>query len=90
LVGTKSGQAKIDEALWAKEILREAGKRVKVACITELTPERLLYIKADAFVQTLCPRISIDDIERFDRPVLSLEQLLIALEKLTYWDVYPS
>jgi 2-(3-amino-3-carboxypropyl)histidine synthase len=90
LVGAKSGQAKLEEALRIRKELIEAGKRARLACISELKPERLLYLKAEAFVQTVCPRISIDDIEAFDKPVLSLEQVPIMLEKLTYWDVYPT
>lgn len=47
--------------------------------VDNITPETLLSFKADAFVNTTCPRIGIDDAELYDRPILTPVELEIAL-----------
>jgi 2-(3-amino-3-carboxypropyl)histidine synthase len=57
------------------------GRTVVRLAMRDVTPDRLApYRDIDAFVQTACPRISIDGFS-FDRPVLSIPQAdaLVAL-----------
>ena len=50
------------------------GRKVVQLAMRDITPDRLApYIDIEAFVQTACPRISIDGFT-FDRPVLSIPQ----------------
>jgi 2-(3-amino-3-carboxypropyl)histidine synthase len=50
------------------------GRRVFQLAMRDVTPDRLApYREIEAFVQTACPRISIDGFT-FDRPVLSIPQ----------------
>jgi 2-(3-amino-3-carboxypropyl)histidine synthase len=44
-----------------------------------VTPEQLLAFKVDAYVNTACPRITIDDSERFHVPVLTPQEFEIVL-----------
>ena len=52
---------------------KERGKEVQMITLREVTEDRLALFDADAFIQTACPRISIDG-ENFSRPVLSAIQ----------------
>ncbi len=57
------------------------GRKVIQLALRDITPERLApHREIEAFVQTACPRISIDGFT-FDRPVLSIPQAdaLVAL-----------
>ena len=44
-----------------------------------VTPEQLLAFQADAYVNTACPRITIDDAQRFHAPVLTPHEFESAL-----------
>lgn len=67
IIGMKSGQKRIELARRMKEL---AGDAVLIS-ITEITPDRLINFKVDAFVSTACPRLAIDDATRFSKPVLT-------------------
>jgi len=67
IVGMKSGQRRLELAKKLKEL---AGDAVLIS-IKEITPDRLLAFKVDAFVSTACPRIAIDEVGRFPAPVLT-------------------
>ena len=67
LIGMKSGQRRLELAKKIKEL---AGDGVLIA-IKEITPDRLLAFKVDAFVSTACPRLAIDEAGRFPAPVLT-------------------
>jgi 2-(3-amino-3-carboxypropyl)histidine synthase len=67
IVGMKSGQRRLELAKKIKEL---AGDAVLIS-IKEITPDRLLAFKVDAFVSTACPRIAIDEVGRFPAPVLT-------------------
>src|SRR5271157_666800 len=67
IIGMKSGQQRLELAKHLKEL---AGDAVLIS-IKEVTPERLLAFKVDAFVSTACPRIAIDEVGRFPAPVLT-------------------
>lgn len=73
IVGLKEGQLSKVFALRIKKQLEDAGKKVQLFALTDITNERLRSISGiDAFVQVACPRISTDN--RFDMPVLSTPQ----------------
>jgi len=67
IIGMKSGQRRLELAKKLKEL---AGDAVLIS-IKEITPDRLLAFKVDAFVSTACPRIAIDEVGRFPAPVLT-------------------
>lgn len=77
----------------SREICRELikfNKKVYHIILTEINNENLSYfIEIDAFIQTGCPRISIDDQLSFSKPVLNYEQYLIMIEKKKFEEVYP-
>ncbi len=84
LIGLKIGQKRLDQALRLKKRL-ECKYRVVLLALREITPEALMQFPSiDAFVNTACPRISLDDAERFDKPLLTPEEALVALGELKW------
>ena len=86
LVGLKPGQKRLDEALTVKQKLETNGKQAYVLAAREITPEALSeFPSVEAYVNTACPRIFLDDIARFSKPVLTVNEALVVVGALT-WD----
>ncbi|MEM3382703.1 MAG: diphthamide biosynthesis enzyme Dph2 [Nitrososphaerales archaeon] len=74
IIGLKEGQRRLERALKIKDELEKRGKKVLLLALREVKNERLIQLqKIDAFIQTACPRISMNG-EIFDKPVLSALQ----------------
>jgi 2-(3-amino-3-carboxypropyl)histidine synthase len=85
LVGLKPGQKKFEEALEVKQKLEEKGKAAFVFVSEEVTPEMLREFQMiDAYVNTACPRISLDDASRFSKPVLTVNEALVVIGALSW------
>jgi 2-(3-amino-3-carboxypropyl)histidine synthase len=85
LIGLKSGQKRIDEALKVKEKLEKKGKKVTLLTVHEVTPEALMQFPSlEAFVNTACPRIALDDASRLRHPVLTINEALLVVGELTW------
>ncbi|MGP8126043.1 MAG: diphthamide biosynthesis enzyme Dph2 [Nitrososphaerales archaeon] len=81
ITGLKEGQKMLGRSKWISKRLEMNGRKVVQIALRDVTPERLApHREIEAFVQTACPRISIDGFN-FDRPVLSIPQAdaLVAL-----------
>jgi 2-(3-amino-3-carboxypropyl)histidine synthase len=81
VTGLKEGQKMLGRSGWISDRLEAHGRKVVRIALRDITPERLApHRDIEAFVQTACPRISIDGFS-FDRPVLSIPQAdaLVAL-----------
>ena len=72
---TKIGQGRWDVAT---EII-ENNQNAYLITLDEITPDRLLNFRLDAFVNTGCPRITTDDGPQFDRPLLTPDEYEIAI-----------
>ena len=68
-------------------LLREAGKEVYTLVTDEVSPQTLIPFKVDAYVNTACPRIAMDDSVRYAHPMLTIPEAEIVLGKRT-WDDY--
>jgi 2-(3-amino-3-carboxypropyl)histidine synthase len=85
LIGLKSGQKRIDKALEIKMRLEENGKRVTLLAVREVSPDALMQFPTiEAFVNTACPRIALDDADRFSKPVLTVNETLVILGESTW------
>jgi len=74
VTGLKEGQMMVGRSKWITKRLQANGRRVVQLAMREVTPDRLApYTNIEAFVQTACPRISIDGFT-FNKPVLSIPQ----------------
>jgi 2-(3-amino-3-carboxypropyl)histidine synthase len=85
LVGLKPGQKRFDEALGVKRKLEENGKTASLFIAKEITPEVLMeFPTVDAFVNTACPRTSLDDASKFHKPVLTINEASVVVGELSW------
>lgn len=86
LIGLKTGQKKVRNALEMKERLEKNGKKATLLAVREITPSALMqFLDIDAHVNTACPRISLDDTLSFRTPVLTFNETLVMLGE-TSWE----
>ena len=84
-VGLKPGQKRLDEALGLKEKLEKSGKTAYLFAVREILPEVILeFPTVEAYVDTACPRISLDDASKFPKPVLTENETLVVLGELAW------
>jgi 2-(3-amino-3-carboxypropyl)histidine synthase len=85
LVGLKPGQKKLEEALEIKRKLEEKGKKACLLAAREITPESLMeFPTVEAFVNTACPRISMDEPSKFKKPVLTVNEALVVVGEFSW------
>jgi 2-(3-amino-3-carboxypropyl)histidine synthase len=85
LVGLRTGQQRVEIALRIRASLTKAGKQTTLLAIRELTPDSLLeFPSIDAYVNTACPRISLDDAAKFQKPVLTIKEALVVVGDLKW------
>lgn len=79
IVSTKLGQKRSSLALNLKKLIIKKGKKAQIIVMDLITPAQLLQFKVDAFVNTACPRLTIDEVGRFSAPMLTPQELKIVL-----------
>ena len=85
LIGLKPGQKRLEEALSVKRKLEEHEKTAYLFAIKEITPEVLMeFPTVEAYVNTACPRISLDDAMKFQKPVLTVNEVSVVVEELSW------
>ncbi|MCL5238857.1 MAG: diphthamide biosynthesis enzyme Dph2 [Candidatus Marsarchaeota archaeon] len=81
MVSTKNGQYNMALAKILKKRIEAEGLNAAVLVSNTLDFDSLNnMLEFDAFVNTACPRIAIDDIERLRKPLLSANELMEALK----------
>lgn len=87
IVGLKTSQMNIALARRLKGLLEDRGISAILICATEVIPETLeSFTDLDAYVEISCPRISTDDQERYRKPILNPEEVMIAIGKKSWED----
>ncbi len=85
LVSTKPGQCNPQVALSIRNQLEEKGKTAVLLYTDEVLPEKLMdFTGIDAFVDTACPRLALDDPERFPKPILTRDEIMVAVGAWTW------
>jgi 2-(3-amino-3-carboxypropyl)histidine synthase len=85
MVGLKPGQKRLEQAISVKDKLEGIGKTVVLFAVREVVPEMLMgFPTMDAYVNTACPRISMDDASRFKKPVLTVSEALVVVGELSW------
>lgn len=85
LIGLKSGQKRIKEAVKIKEKLQKSGRKATLLALREITSNVLMqFPNIEAFVNTACPRLSLDDTPSFLKPILSLNETLVMLGEMDW------
>jgi 2-(3-amino-3-carboxypropyl)histidine synthase len=85
LISLKSGQMRFKEATKIKEKLEQKGLKATLLALREVTSSVLMQFHGlDAFINTACPRLSLDDTSGFNMPLLSLNEALVLLGELKW------
>ncbi|ADI74218.1 diphthamide biosynthesis protein [Methanohalobium evestigatum Z-7303] len=92
LVSSKIGQYRMELAKYLKNLAKKHGKKAYILTMDRVTSDQLLQFKVDAFVNTACPRIAIDDVGHFPSPMLTPQEFEIVLgerkwEKLVFDEI---
>ena len=86
IVGLKPGQNRFEKAFEVREMLRRRGKEAYILALREITSTYLAnFPNFESYINTACPRISLDEPSIFPRPVLTLKEAYVMLEKMR-WD----
>jgi 2-(3-amino-3-carboxypropyl)histidine synthase len=87
LVGLKPGQMRLEQALQVKEKLEGNGKKALLLAVREVAPDRILQFPSiDAYVNTACPRVAVDDASCFRKPLLSVREMSVVVDELSWED----
>jgi len=84
LVSTKEGQNRASEAEKIKKELEKKGKIARIYTMDFISQEALLGIEAEAYINTACPRISIDDYLNYKKPIINYPEVEYLLGKKNY------
>jgi len=87
IVCNKVGQARPELADDILSKIRASGKDAYKVVLDEISPESLLPYRVDAYVNTACPRIAMDDSSKYRKPMLTPIEAEIVLG-LRRWDNY--
>jgi 2-(3-amino-3-carboxypropyl)histidine synthase len=82
LVSTFAGQNRMPTALALQERARARGREAEILLFDRLDPRDLEGRALDAYVNTACPRIAIDDGPNYPKPVLTPPEFLMAIGEL--------
>ncbi|UCE45454.1 MAG: diphthamide biosynthesis enzyme Dph2 [Methanobacteriota archaeon] len=87
IIGEKVGQRRLRRARELRKLIRWKRKDASLILMDKFDPEKLKTLGFDAYVSTACPRIAIDDVAMYDRPLLTPHELEIVLG-VRRWDDY--
>ncbi|MCS5526189.1 MAG: 2-(3-amino-3-carboxypropyl)histidine synthase subunit 1/2 [Candidatus Poseidoniaceae archaeon] len=79
LIGEKPGQMRRTLALRLKRLLAKHDKKGYLLALEHIGPELIDFYPVDAFVNTACPRIAIDDAVKYGKPLVTPFELEVAL-----------
>ena len=87
IIGMKSGQFNLSGAIDLKK--KAVGKGLGAYLITmdEISEDKLLGFKVDAFVNTACPRL-VEDFTHFKKPVISIKEFEVVLGERRWEDCF--
>ena len=86
IVCGKIGQRRSEAADAIIGKLNAAGKTVYRLVTDEINPAALISYQVDAYVNTACPRIAMDDSVRYEHPMLTIPEAEIVLGLRTWED----
>ena len=79
LIGEKPGQMRRNLAIRMKRLLEKHGKKGYLLALDHISPDLIDFYPVDAFVNTACPRIAIDDSVRYAKALITPYELEVAL-----------
>ena len=79
IISIKKGQLRLGEAKRIMGLLKEHGREAQLIAMNYINPEALEGFDFDAYVVVACPRVPIDDAERWRKPVLTPPEVELLL-----------
>jgi 2-(3-amino-3-carboxypropyl)histidine synthase len=81
IIGVKTGQCNPVIAKKIKKKLEQKGKEAILICLREISPETLNnFPSIEAYVNTACPRVGVDDAYRYQRPIITAKEAEMVLK----------
>jgi len=78
LIGLKPGQKHLEQALEVKTLAKKCGKSAFLLAGREINPDLLMdFPNIDAYINTACPRISLDTPRKFQKPILTVNEFMV-------------
>jgi 2-(3-amino-3-carboxypropyl)histidine synthase len=85
VVSTKPGQSNPTIALNILHQLEQTGRKGTILYADEIAPDKLLdFSEIEAFVDTACPRLALDDPERFTKPIVTRDEIMVVMGTWTW------
>lgn len=79
LVSKKIGQVRMDMAKDLKALAEKHGRQANLFLLDLVSPDVLEGYRVDAWVNTACPRIAIEDVLQYKQPMLTPQEFEIVL-----------
>ena len=79
LMSSKVGQFRKKIAVEAKKLIEKHGKKAFLFSLDNVNPNALMGLGIDCWVNTACPRIATDDAGLYKEPMITHEELKVAL-----------
>ncbi len=87
VVDKKIGQYNMNVAERLKNGLEKLGKEVIIIMVNEFNPGLMNFYDVDAFIDTACPRIAIEDYGRYDKPIINSREASVVVGKRSWEDL---
>ncbi|MGD8545071.1 MAG: diphthamide biosynthesis enzyme Dph2 [Candidatus Bathyarchaeota archaeon] len=85
LIGLKPGQKRLEEAFSIKKELDKKGKTTCLFAVREISPGTLMnFPTVDVYVNTACPRLSLDEALKYRKPVLTKNETLVVIDQISW------
>ncbi len=87
IIGTKPGQ-KFGSFKIIREKFRKVGKEVVLLTMNEITEDKLTnFPDLKVFVELACPRIAIEDFERYNKTLITFREAMVVLGDMKWEDL---
>lgn len=87
IIGLKPGQ-KFGSFEYITDKLKKIEKEYVLISMNEVTNDKLINLyDVDAFVELACPRIAIEDVAKFDKPLLTAREFAVLVGDISWEDL---
>ena len=84
VVDNKIGQYNMKIAERLKNDLEKLGKEVIIIMVDEFNPSLMNFYDVDAFIDTACPRIAVEDYGKYDKPIINSREASVVIGKRSW------
>lgn len=86
IVSKKIGQVRMEMAMDLKHLAEANGRKAEIFLMDLVSPDLLEGYRVDAWVNTACPRIAIEDYLQYNKPILTPPEFEIVLGRREWKD----